>query len=296
MKASRIGKGIGVVEPVFHSVMIAGGKDVVPCLKGKFVAEDERTVAVVLVAVYAGEVGGEGEAAVSAGQSAAEQSGIVLPVCHVVCHPAIEAEHCLYAQEAVAGRLYKVFSKGKVNPVGGGIGKAGIAEAVAAGGFEAETDNGVRQCAVSFKKLEERGDDDVAFVGNRALRICGMAFIAGFRRQRIVFLVDKADFRACPPLDEGVEETPGQVACPVSRIIMIFAPHFRLYPTPDPAAVQIRHREGIRAEIAGRIDKQCHIIPPTLRSDRQSSRRQQNRSQSGYPPHEYFPLHFEAQK
>lgn len=296
MKASRIGKGIGFVEPVFHPVMIAGGKDVVPYLKGKFVAEDERAIAVILVAVYTGEVGGEGETAVSAGQSAAEQGGIVLSVCHVVRHPAIEAEHCLYAQEVVAGRLYKVFSEGKVNPVGGGIGKAGIAEAVAAGGFEAETDNGVRQCAVSFKKLEERGNNNIAFVSDRALRICGMAFIAGFRRQRIVFLIDKADFRACPPIDEGVEETPGQVACPVSRIIMIFAPHFRLYPAPDSAAVQIRHRESIRAEIAGRIDKQCRVIPPILRPDRQGNCRQQNCNQSDYPPHEYLPLHFEAQK
>ena len=73
-----------------------------------------------------------------------------------------------------------------VEPVGGGIGKTGVAQAASAGCLDVGA-NGRVYPFLAFQDLEKGADNDVAVIFDRAFRLHGKAFVTAFPVSSYIF-------------------------------------------------------------------------------------------------------------
>lgn len=134
---------------------ISEGDDVFLDLVSEVVAPVYGAVAIVLVSVEPGQVGGEREASVFTGNPDPVRDGVVLAMHHVVRHPAIESGEHLHTDRGFSvGAFPQVPAHVYVEPVGCGICKTGVAQAASTGCFDIGADGRIYPF-FAFQDLEK---------------------------------------------------------------------------------------------------------------------------------------------
>jgi hypothetical protein len=263
LKGICVGDGVGIIETVAYAVGETEGEDVVTVLSTEGIAQVDRTVAIILVPVDAGEIGREGNKPMMGSKADAVKDSIVLPMDEVVGHPTIEPPHSLEAEGGM-GIGKKIPSKSEICPIGSSISEPCVDDSAARSRLEADIKHDVRKILFLIKELVRAGEYHISGVRDRAGEAVGMAFVTHCGSHVVGFLENKKEFDGSFTFDNGIKEAEEIILCLISRIMMIFSPKLNENLCSCQAGPQFGQGKGIRSKITGRINEVLHILSPIL--------------------------------